>query len=106
MRDAKAAVVRDNSTDTYKVSPSQVPPDALTSSGSGLDPHISPQYANLQVHRVAERNGLPLAKVRELVTAHTEGRTLGFMGEPRVNVLQLDIALRQLTTGAALREGR
>ncbi|CAM5543663.1 Potassium-transporting ATPase KdpC subunit [Streptomyces griseoloalbus] len=106
MRDAKAAVVRDNSTDTCKVSPSQVPPDALTSSGSGLDPHISPQYANLQVHRVAERNGLPLAEVRELVTAHTECRTLGFMGEPRVNVLQLDIALRQLTTGAALREGR
>ncbi|MGA5370577.1 potassium-transporting ATPase subunit C [Streptomyces griseoincarnatus] len=97
VRDAKAAVVKDNSTDTYKVKPSQVPPDAVTSSGSGLDPDISPRYADLQVHRVAERNGLSTAQVRKLVEEHTEGRTLGFMGEPRVNVLELNIAVKELT---------
>ncbi|MGQ4724530.1 potassium-transporting ATPase subunit C [Streptomyces tunisiensis] len=97
VRDAKAAVVKDNSTDTHKVKPSQVPPDAVTSSGSGLDPDISPRYADLQVHRVAERNGLSTTQVRKLVEEHTEGRTLGFMGEPRVNVLELNIALKELT---------
>ncbi|PWE09813.1 K(+)-transporting ATPase subunit C [Streptomyces sp. BSE7F] len=96
VRHAKAAVVKDNSTDTYKVKPSQVPADAVTSSGSGLDPDISPRYADLQVHRVAERNGLSTAQVRKLVEEHTEGRTLGFMGEPRVNVLELNIALEEL----------
>ncbi|MGY1522313.1 potassium-transporting ATPase subunit C [Streptomyces sp. MN3] len=97
VRDAKAAVVKDNSTDTYKVKPSQVPADAVTSSGSGLDPDISPRYADLQVHRVAEENGLSVGRVRKLVEEHTEGRTLGFMGEPRVNVLELNIALEELT---------
>ncbi|MBU5946612.1 potassium-transporting ATPase subunit C [Streptomyces sp. PAM3C] len=97
VRDAKAAVVKDNSTDTYKVKPSQVPPDAVTSSGSGLDPDISPRYADLQVHRVAERNGLSTAQVHKLVEEHTEGRILGFMGEPRVNVLELNLALKELT---------
>ncbi|MDH3038756.1 potassium-transporting ATPase subunit C [Streptomyces sp. TRM75561] len=97
VKDAKAAVVKDNSTDTYKVKPYQVPPDAVTSSGSGLDPDISPRYADLQVHRVAERNGLSTAQVRKLVEEHTEGRTLGFMGEPRVNVLELNVALKELT---------
>ncbi|MCX4515009.1 potassium-transporting ATPase subunit C [Streptomyces sp. NBC_01619] len=97
VKDAKAAVVKDNSTAGYKVKPSDVPADAVTSSGSGLDPHISPQYAKLQIHRVAEKNHLTVAQVDKLVADHTEGRTLGFAGEPRVNVLQLNIALKQLT---------
>ncbi|MEV3914372.1 potassium-transporting ATPase subunit C [Streptomyces canus] len=93
---AKAKVVRDNSTADYKVEPSQVPADAVTSSGSGLDPDISPAYAELQVHRVAERNGLSVAQVEKLVRSQAEGRTLGFIGEPRVNVLELNIAVRAL----------
>ncbi|MET7389986.1 potassium-transporting ATPase subunit C [Streptomyces sp. NPDC005529] len=93
---AKAAVVRDNSTADYEVKPSDVPAEAVTSSGSGLDPDISPDYADLQIHRVAEKNRLPVAQVRELVDEHTDGRTLGFVGEPRVNVLELNIALREL----------
>ncbi|MDI3422160.1 potassium-transporting ATPase subunit C [Streptomyces luteolus] len=97
VKDAKAAVVRDNSTADFTVKPSDVPADAVTSSGSGLDPHISPRYADLQAHRIAERNHLDVQRVRELVDQHTEGRSLGFMGEPRVNVLQLNIALKELT---------
>ncbi|MFF8322418.1 potassium-transporting ATPase subunit C [Streptomyces bobili] len=93
---AKAAVVKDNSVNGYTVKPSEVPADAVTSSGSGLDPDISPQYADIQVHRVAEKNGLPVDRVEKLVEDHTEGRTLGFMGEPRVNVLELNTALREL----------
>ncbi|MFE5796008.1 potassium-transporting ATPase subunit C [Streptomyces sp. NPDC056503] len=97
--DAKAAAVKDNSTNDYKVKPADVPADAVTSSGSGLDPHISPEYARLQVHRVAERNHLAVDRVDKLVADHTEGRVLGFIGEPRVNVLRLNIALRELTGG-------
>ncbi|MEU1516055.1 potassium-transporting ATPase subunit C [Streptomyces sp. NPDC005811] len=93
---AKAAVVKDNSTAGYTVEPSEVPADAVTSSGSGLDPDISPAYADLQVHRVAEKNGLSAAQVQKLVDDHTDGRTLGFIGEPRVNVLELNIALKEL----------
>ncbi|MCX5370109.1 potassium-transporting ATPase subunit C [Streptomyces sp. NBC_00015] len=93
---AKAAVVKDNSVDGYTVKPSDVPADAVTSSGSGLDPNISPDYADIQVHRVAEKNGLSAAQVQKLVDEHTDGRTLGFLGEPRVNVLELNIALREL----------
>jgi K+-transporting ATPase ATPase C chain len=96
VKEAKARVVKDNSTADYQVRPSQVPADAVTSSGSGLDPDISPAYAEVQVHRVAERNGLSVAQVEKLVEDHTEGRTLGFVGEPRVSVLELNIALRNL----------
>ncbi|MEU2023232.1 potassium-transporting ATPase subunit KdpC [Streptomyces sp. NPDC016469] len=96
---AKEAVVRDNSVPGHPVDPATVPPDAVTSSGSGLDPDISPAYAHLQVRRVAARNHLTAGQVTELVERHTEGRGLGFIGEPRVNVLRLNIALRQLVTG-------
>ncbi|MDU0255129.1 potassium-transporting ATPase subunit C [Streptomyces sp. PU10] len=101
VKDAKAAVVKDNSVPGHPVKPSDVPADAVTSSGSGLDPHISPEYADLQVRRVAERNGLPVARVQRLVDTHTTGRTLGFIGEPRVNVLELNIALKDLKGGTA-----
>ncbi|MEU9480219.1 potassium-transporting ATPase subunit C [Streptomyces sp. NPDC048191] len=94
---AKAAVVKDNAVPGYTVTPSQVPADAVTSSGSGLDPAISPAYAELQAHRVAAENGLSVARVEQLVRDHTTGRTLGFIGEPQVNVLQLNIALKDLT---------
>ncbi|WP_181804384.1 potassium-transporting ATPase subunit C [Streptomyces shenzhenensis] len=93
---AKAAVVKDNSVPGYTVKANEVPADAVTSSGSGLDPDISPQYADIQVHRVAEKNNLSVAQVEKLVKDHTDGRTLGFIGEPRVNVLELNIALKDL----------
>ncbi|MER6254614.1 potassium-transporting ATPase subunit C [Streptomyces sp. NPDC001584] len=94
---AKEAVIADNSTAGYQVKPEDVPADAVTSSGSGLDPDISPEYAKIQVHRVAEQNKLDVKQVEKLVADHTTGRTLGFMGEPRVNVLELNTALKALT---------
>ncbi|WP_328773045.1 potassium-transporting ATPase subunit KdpC [Streptomyces sp. NBC_00286] len=75
---------------------SEVPKDAVTGSASAIDPHISPAYADIQVQRVAENNGLTVGQVRKLVDEHTDGRTLGFMGEPHVNVLELNIALKEL----------
>jgi K+-transporting ATPase ATPase C chain len=75
------------------VDPSSVPADALMASGSGLDPHISPAYAEEQVARVARERDLSVGAVRALVRESTKGRTLGFLGEARVNVLELNLAL-------------
>jgi K+-transporting ATPase ATPase C chain len=77
------------------VAESQVPPDAVTASASGLDPHISKAYAALQVPRVARENNLGEDAVRRLVAEATHGRPLGVLGEPTVNVLLLNIAVRQ-----------
>lgn len=76
-----------------------VPPDALLASGSGLDPHISPAYARQQIARVADERGLTEARVRTLVEEHTQGRILGFLGESRVNVLELNLDLDAASRG-------
>jgi K+-transporting ATPase ATPase C chain len=78
------------------VAPSQIPPDALLASGSGLDPHISPAYARQQIARIAQERDLSESQVRDLVDQHVQGRTLGFLGESRVNVLDLNLALDKL----------
>jgi K+-transporting ATPase ATPase C chain len=91
IEERRAAVAEEEGVD-----PADVPVDALTASASGLDPHVSPAYAALQVARVARENGLAEAQVRALVAEHTHGRTLGFLGEPRVDVLALNTAVAEL----------
>jgi K+-transporting ATPase ATPase C chain len=91
-----AAVRRDNSADTGKI-----PVDLVTASASGLDPHISPRAALLQVRRVAAARGLAEEQVRRLVAARIEPAFLGILGRPRVNVLALNLALESLDNGNA-----
>ncbi len=88
---AKAAIAAEDGVD-----PSLVPADAVTSSGSGLDPHISPEYAAIQVDRVAKARNLDPATVQRLVDQSTDGPALGFIGRPGVNVLELNLALAGL----------
>ncbi|WP_019143964.1 potassium-transporting ATPase subunit KdpC [Aeromicrobium massiliense] len=81
------------------VDESEVPVDAVTASGSGLDPHVSVAYAALQAPRVARAHGLDVAAVEALVREHTDGRTLGVLGESRVNVLELNAAVLRAADG-------
>lgn len=78
------------------VQAADIPADAVTASASGLDPHISPEYARLQVARVAEARGLDESAVADLVESLVQGRDLGYLGEPTVNVLELNIAVAKL----------
>jgi K+-transporting ATPase ATPase C chain len=77
----------------HGLGPRGVPVDAVTTSASGVDPHISPLNARIQAHRVADVRGLPLARVRALIADHTDDRALGLLGEPGVNVTELNLAL-------------
>jgi len=89
--DRQSAIAKDDG-----VTIGQIPADAVTASASGLDPHISPAYARLQVARVAAARGIPEQKVSDLVESMIQQRDLGYLGEPTVNVLQLNIALAKL----------
>lgn len=94
---ARAAALRAENSD-WKA---PLPPDMVTASASGLDPHVSPEGARMQVARVAAARGLPVEKMAELVEAHVEGPQLGLFGEPHVNVLRLNLALDALAGGRA-----
>lgn len=89
--------VKDSIADWQKHNPdvpvSQVPVNLITNSGSGLDPHISPQAARVQIPRISGLTGIPQDQLRALVQEQTEGRSAGVFGEPRVNVLKLNLAL-------------
>jgi K+-transporting ATPase ATPase C chain len=91
IKQRKAAIAKSDN-----VNPASIPPDALTASASGLDPDISPAYARLQIDRVAAARDLTVAKVTKLVNSFVAGRELGYIGDPTVNVLELNIALSKL----------
>jgi K+-transporting ATPase ATPase C chain len=91
IKQRKAAIAKSDN-----VNPASIPPDALTASASGLDPDISPAYAELQINRVATTRHLSVAQVTTLVKSFTVGRELGYIGDPTVNVLELNIALSKL----------
>lgn len=93
--DLKARVAEDSAEIAQRenVAPTSIPADLLAASGSGIDPHISPESAILQAERVASARGIAIARVNELIAKYTEGPTLGVFGQPRVNVLKLNLAL-------------
>jgi K+-transporting ATPase ATPase C chain len=93
VKTAAAAILKLESPYNPGLTIGQIPVDAVTTSGSGIDPDISPAYARLQSKRVAAVRHLPLATVQGLVSDNTDGRSLGFLGEPGVNVLELNLAL-------------
>jgi potassium-transporting ATPase KdpC subunit len=97
INDRRAAIAAFDSVPGHTVDPASVPPDAVTASGSGLDPDISPAYAREQVYRVANTRHLDVSRVLALVDRYTRGRLLGFIGEPTVNVLQLNLAVARLS---------
>ncbi|MGW5361235.1 potassium-transporting ATPase subunit KdpC [Actinopolymorpha pittospori] len=90
VKERKATVAKENG-----VPQSEVPPDAVTASSSGLDPHISPEYAAIQVNRVAQARGLSVDRVKQLVEDNTDNPSLGFLGNAGVNVVELNLALNQ-----------
>jgi K+-transporting ATPase ATPase C chain len=96
LADTLITVAIDSAVKTDGAVKGRIPADMVTSSGSGLDPHISPATAEIQVARVARARGVPADRIRAIVAAHTEGRQFGFFGEPRVNVLLLNLALDSL----------
>jgi K+-transporting ATPase ATPase C chain len=93
IKERRAAVAKSESVD-----PAEVPADAVTGSGSGLDPQISPAYARIQAARVARANGIDMKSVLRLIQQNTQGRFLGFHGEPGVNVLKLNVGIVELST--------
>jgi len=93
VRAATAAILRLERPYDPGLAIGDIPVDAVTTSGSGIDPQISPAYAQLQARRIAAVRGLPLAGVVRLIHANTQGRSLGFLGQPGVNVLELNLAL-------------
>jgi K+-transporting ATPase ATPase C chain len=101
LRDSIAQNVSDYRTQNGLATNAPVPADAVTASGSGLDPHISPENAQLQAPRVAKARGLSLEKVRELIAQHTDHADLDVLGDPGVNVLELNLALDGLGPSTA-----
>ena len=92
-RDQIDAYIELEGTFTPGLGPEDVPVDAVTTSASGVDPHISEANARIQANRIAEERGIPLERVQELIDENTDGRALGFLGEPGVNVLKLNLAI-------------